>query len=78
MRVLVIFIWGCDELTIFFIDIIKKSMSYPREHSSVGRDIAYYMQRSGSNPGLRFSTIKLCELQALDYLTKKKSPMSCK
>jgi len=30
---------------------IKIKVIYPRELSSVGRDITYYMQESGSNPG---------------------------
>jgi len=35
----------------------------PRELSSVGRDIAYFMQGPGFEPRtLHFSTIKLCEL----------------
>jgi len=47
---------------------------YPREHSSIGRDIAYYMLWLEFEPGtLHFFTIKLCELQPLSYLTKNQS-----
>ena len=35
----------------------------PRELSSVGRDIVFYMQETGFEPRtLYYSTIKLCEL----------------
>jgi len=42
---------------------IEKYENIPRELSSVGRDIAFYMQGPGFEPRtLHFSTIKLCEL----------------
>ena len=47
-----------------------------REFNLVGRDIVYYMQRSGfelQTP--HFFTFKMCELQPLSYLTKKKENM---
>jgi len=50
------------------------TLSYPRELTSVGRDIVYYMQGSGFEPQTpHFSTIKLYELYPLGYLTKKKN-----
>jgi len=48
---------------VIFAPIKKNGKSYPRELSSVGRDIAFYMQGLGFEPWtLHFSTIKLCEL----------------
>jgi len=49
------------------------SKFYPRELNSVGRNIAFYMQGPGFESWtIHFSTIKLCELWPLGYLTKKK------
>jgi len=46
----------------------------PHELSHVGSDNAKYIQEPGFEQRTpHFFTFKMCELQSLDYLTKKKS-----